>query len=138
MAEKLAASILSAVGKIGKTASANVKVLTTTVKKEVSTVTVNSSLGSATNSSTGQKIEADNPLVQSEEQAQAVAEWMANVLKNRLVMSGDFRVDPRIDVLDAATVKDKYTTSRVVMTSLTFTYNGAFRGRFEGRVMAEE
>lgn len=74
-----------------------------TVDKEISDVVVNqnngSSMGSATNSSTGEQLSADNPLIQSKAVADAVAEWVKNVVTNRTHVSGEYRAEDRKSVV---------------------------------------
>jgi len=53
-------------------------------------------------------------------------------------LSGEFRADPRLDVLDRITVVSKYSSSPLYITDIKYTYNGAFRGSFSGRVIRDE
>ncbi len=103
--------------------------------KELKAVTVNQGLGTATNSATGNVQTVDNPLIVSAGVANAVAEWCRGCLKNRKIVSGEFRADPRLDALDTVTVVSKYGSNPVQITNVKYTYNGAFRGAFTGRVM---
>ena len=119
----------SAMASITKTQS---KITTT---KNPSTVNVNSGMGASTNSTQGQEVNAENPLIQTTAAANAVAEWMKNVLANRTIISGDFRPDPRADAADRITVEDKYLANTLYLTTIKYAYNGAFTGSFEGRVM---
>lgn len=105
-----------------------------TLTKELKSVRVNSGQGVATNSATGMVQEVSNPLVVDEATANAVAEWCKDCLKGRKTLSGSFRADPRLDVLDKVTVVSKYSSSPVYITSIKYDYNGAFRGTYEGRV----
>jgi hypothetical protein len=102
--------------------------------KELKSVRVNSGQGVATNSETGAVQEVSNPLITDEATANAVAEWCKDCLKTRKTLSGTFRADPRLDVLDKVTVVSKYSESPVYITSIKYDYNGAFRGTYEGRV----
>lgn len=74
----------------------------------------------------------ENPLI-SDKQAPAVAEWVAELLANRRTLSGAFRVDPRLDPLDIVTNVNQFSASRVVVSEVKFSYNGAFRGSYRGR-----
>lgn len=73
-----------------------------------------------------------NPFI-SNAQAPTVALWTASVLKNRRKLSGQFRLDPRLDPLDIVTNINQFSESRVIVTDVKLSYNGAFRGSYEGR-----
>lgn len=103
--------------------------------KELKSVVVNSGMGTAVNGTTGNVQTVDNPLIVSAEVANGVAEWCRNCLKNRKIVSGEFRADPRLDVLDTVTVVSKYGSNPVQITNVKYTYGGAFRGTYTGRVM---
>jgi hypothetical protein len=102
--------------------------------KELKAVNVNQGMGIATNSVTGNVQTVDNPLIVNESVAAAVAEWCRGCLRNRKIISGEFRADPRLDALDTVTVVSKYGSNPVQITNVKYTYNGAFRGTFTGRV----
>ena len=106
-----------------------------TLTKELKAVNVNQGMGIATNSTTGNVQTVDNPLIVNESVAAAVAEWCRDCLRNRKIISGEFRADPRLDALDTITVVSKYGSNAVQVTNVKYTYNGAFRGTFTGRVM---
>lgn len=74
-----------------------------------------------------------NPLISSEEQAAEIAEWVQDRLEGREVISGEFRADPRLDLYDLVTVKSKYGSPYVVITSIKYSYTGSFRGEYSGR-----
>lgn len=74
----------------------------------------------------------ENPLI-SDKQAPAVAEWAAELLTNRRTVSGAFRADPRLDPLDIVTNVNQFSASRVVVSEVKFSYNGAVRGSYRGR-----
>jgi hypothetical protein len=59
--------------------------------------------------------------------------------KTREVVSGEFRADPRLELFDVVTVETKYgTLSPVMITYVKYTYNGSFRGTYEGKVITIE
>lgn len=67
-----------------------------------------------------------------------VATWVRDVLKSRKVVRGEFRADPRLDLFDVVTVESKYgDITPVAITNITYTFNGSFRGTYEGRVLEE-
>lgn len=103
--------------------------------KELKIVNVNSGMGTAVNSATGVAQEVSNPLIVSSNVANEVAEWCRDCLKNRKLISGTYRADPRMDAFDRVTVVSKYSSSPVYVTSIKYDYNGAFRGTYEGRVV---
>ena len=103
--------------------------------KELRSVSVNQGLGTAANSKSGNVQTVDNPLVVDANTANAVAEWCRDCLKNRKIVSGEFRADPRLDALDTVTVVSKYGSNPVQITNVKYSYNGAFKGTFTGRVM---
>lgn len=77
----------------------------------------------------------DNPLI-SVAQAPTVAAWVRDILLNRQTLAGEWRADPKTDALDTVTVDTPFKTNRTVLTSVELTFNGAFRGSYEGRVTA--
>lgn len=103
--------------------------------RQLKSVNVNNGLGTYTVGTDGEEQTISNPLIQSASVANAVAEWVASVLTMRKHINGDFRADPRIDYLDRVTVENKYGTAQAYMTDVKFSYNGAFRGSYEGRVI---
>lgn len=106
-----------------------------TVEKEISSVVVNSGQGTSENSQTGEQLNADNPLIQTTEVANAVAEWVKNVVTNRTLVSGEYRADPRVDAYDKVFVENKYMKSDVILTDLEISYNGAYTAKYKGRVV---
>ena len=84
---------------------------------------------------TGDEIVVDNPLITDEARALAVGQWVKNYMSNRQSISFSWRCDPRLDGLDVIKSKDAFTENNVIMTKVSYTYNGAFRGTGEGRVI---
>lgn len=77
-----------------------------------------------------------NDYIYTAEAAKSVAEWVRDVLTSRKTVSGEFRADPRLDLFDIVTVESKYgPLAPVVITNITYTYNGSFRGSYTGRVL---
>jgi len=107
-----------------------------TLSKELKSVSVNSDLGTAVNGVTGEILTSDNPLIETEAIANAVATWLVGIYGDRRVLKGNFRPDPRAEVYDKITVTSKYATDVIYLTQIKYTFNGAFRGEYEGRVMA--
>lgn len=86
-------------------------------------------------SENGEEISIDNPLITSEEHARTVAEWVKNAISKRQTVSFSWRTDPRLDAGDVVESVDRYNTSDVIMTKVDYSYNGAFKGTGEGRVI---
>lgn len=78
-----------------------------------------------------------NPLVSNVSQASAIADWVADMLKARQIVSGEYRADPRLDVFDIVAVESsKYgSISPVVITDIKYIYSGSFKGTYTGRVL---
>ncbi len=87
-------------------------------------------------SSTGETQTVSNPLIGSEEQAAIVAEWVKNDLVLRKMVTGEYRADPRIDLFDRAVVYGKFNAvMTAIITDIKYSYTGAFRGSYTGRVI---
>ena len=85
---------------------------------------------------TGEKQTVSNKLITDIAGAQRVAAWVGDFLQHRETVSGEFRADPRLDLFDIVTVESKYgVLNNVVVTNITYTYNGSFRGSYTGRVL---
>lgn len=79
-----------------------------------------------------------NDYIYTEEAAKSVAEWVANVLKTRKTISGEFRSDPRLDLYDIVRVEDRYGRwLTVVITNIKYTFGGSFKGSYTGRILEE-
>lgn len=75
-----------------------------------------------------------NPLI-SESQAPNVAVWIRDILLRRQNLSGEYRVDPRLDCYDVVIVETPFAVPKTVITKIDVNYNGAFNGSFEGQVL---
>lgn len=79
-----------------------------------------------------------NEYIATEANAARVAEWVSDILKNRKTISGEFRADPRLDLYDIVGVEDRYgRLLKVAITNIKYTFNGAFRGSYTGRILGE-
>jgi hypothetical protein len=83
----------------------------------------------------GETIKVDNPLITSQERANAIGSWVKSYMKNRMTLSSEWRADPRLDALDIVDNENEYNTNKVIMTKVEYSFTGAFRGRGEGRVI---
>lgn len=84
---------------------------------------------------TGEVQELTNPFISNQKQAEDVAKWVENTIRFRKNVSGEYRADPRLDVFDKIRVEGKYgVNSAVVITNVTYSFTGAFKGSFEGVV----
>ena len=100
--------------------------------KQLKAVDVNNGAAVITVGTVGDTQQIDNPLISSS-RAQTVGQWVADFLENRRILSGDFRADPRLDALDRVTNINQFAQTVVLVTQIEYTYNGAFRGSYEGR-----
>lgn len=83
----------------------------------------------------GEIVSVDNPLICEDNQANAIGKWVGDYMKNRMVLSSNWRSDPRLDALDIVENENDYNSNKVIMTSVEYSYNGAFRAKGEGRVI---
>ena len=100
--------------------------------KQLKAVDVNDGAAIVTVGTVGETQQVTNPLI-SDDRAQTVAQWVADYLENRRILSGEFRADPRLDALDRVTNVNQFAESVVLVTQIEYSYNGAFRGNYEGR-----
>jgi hypothetical protein len=105
------------------------------LSKQLKAVDINSGQYTLSVADVGDTQQITNPLI-SASQAPVVAQWVADYLVNRRTLSGEFRADPRLDALDRVVNTNDFSTSTVLVTEITYTYNGAFRGSYEGRAGA--
>lgn len=98
-------------------------------------LTSSSSVVTVASGTSGETITIDNPLITKRYLATQVGEWVEGYMKNRKILSSDWRSDPRLDALDVVTNENEYNTNNVIMTSVGYTYNGVFKGKGEGRVI---
>ena len=84
----------------------------------------------------GETQTVDNPLINTESQAQTIARWVRDMLEMRKMVSGEYRADPRLDLFDIVSVQSKYgAITPVVITNITYSYTGSFRATYKGRVI---
>lgn len=100
--------------------------------KQLKAVDVNSGKYILTVGEVGETQKIDNPLI-TDDRAETVAAWAAEYLKNRKLLNGNFRADPRLDALDRIINQNQFAETTVLVTEISYTYNGAFRGSYEGR-----
>ena len=101
--------------------------------KQLKAVDINDGMYVHTVGSVGETQRVDNKLISSQ-RAEAVAKWVADYLVNRKILSGEYRADPRLDVLDRVVNENQFAQNVALVTELEFTYHGAFKGSYEGRV----
>lgn len=79
-----------------------------------------------------------NEYIANQTNAERVASWVSGVLKNRKTISGEYRADPRLDLYDIVRVEDRYNRLlTVAITNIRYTFGGAFRGTYTGRIIEE-
>ncbi len=103
--------------------------------QELKSVSVNDGMGAASGGPSGEIQTMQNALIQSAGVANNVAAWARDCLMNRNKLVGEFRPDVRLDALDNIMVENKYASNVIVVTKVKYSYNGAFSGSYEGRVM---
>lgn len=90
-------------------------------------------------SDTGETIIIDNPYVfpsEYDKGVQYIGNAYKDLWKHRGIVKGEFRADPRMELFDVISVETKYgTISPVMVTYVKYTYNGAFHGTFEGKIL---
>lgn len=112
------------------TASGDVTITVQGYSLETSSIMI-----STLESDKGEIVSVDNPLITSQERAIAVGSWVRDYMKNRMQLSSSWRADPRLDALDIVNNENEYGTNHMLMTNVSYSYNGAFRGSGEGRVI---
>ena len=100
--------------------------------KQLKAVDVNNGAAIVIVGSVGETQKVNNPFISSD-RAQTVGQWVADYLENRRVLTGNFRADPRLDPIDRVTNENQFSETVVLVTEIQYTYNGAFRGSYEGR-----
>nr|DAR34146.1 MAG TPA: protein of unknown function (DUF5047) [Caudoviricetes sp.] len=107
----------------------------TTLLKQLKAVDINNSAYVLDVAEVGEVQQVNNPLI-SNTQAPAVAQWIRNTLLNRQNLSGEWRIDPRLDCLDKISIETPFETSNVIVTEIKMEYNGAFKGEYQGTVIS--
>lgn len=102
------------------------------LNKQLKAVNVNNGQYVLSVGSVGETQLITNPFI-SDEQAPVVAQWIADYLVNRQVLTGEFRADPRLDALDRITNINQFAEKTVLVTEIVYSYGGAFRGSYTGR-----
>ncbi|WP_411656012.1 hypothetical protein [Anaeromassilibacillus sp. SJQ-1] len=102
--------------------------------KQLKSVNVNDGEFVLSVGNVGETQNVKNPLI-SKDRGEEVAIWTSEILSNRRIFSGEWRADPRLDAMDKITVENKFAESTVFVTQVEYTYNGAFRGMYEGRAV---
>lgn len=87
-------------------------------------------------SNNGESQSVSNDYIYTEGAADSIAKWVSKVLRNRKTISGEFRADPRLELYDIVRVEDRYgRLLNVAITNIKYTFNGAFRGTYTGRIL---
>ena len=84
---------------------------------------------------TGETLVIDNPLVVDDNRAYAISTWVGTQLQQRATLDSSWRADVRLDALDIVANENRYNRKNVRMTDVKFSFNGAFRGTGEGKVI---
>lgn len=79
----------------------------------------------------------ENVMLRTLDDADRVAKKAKEILEKRKVITGDFRADVRLDVLDNIIVMSKYASNIISITDIKYsTTGGAFKGTYTGRVVS--
>ena len=109
-----------------------------TIGKPLRAVTVSygeDQTATVVSSGSGEVQTVSNAMLRTESDALRVGEWTKSILEHRKVLSGEFRADVRLDVLDNIIVSSKYASNVIALTEVAYsTSGGAFRGKYVGRV----
>lgn len=106
-----------------------------TLSKQLKAVNVNNGMSVVNNSATGEVQAIHNELITNDTAARRVAEWTRKTLMGRKTISGEYRADPSLDVLDKVAAESKYGSNNALyITDIKYTYNGAFKGVYTGRI----
>ena len=105
-----------------------------TFSKPLKSVSVNNDLGTAENATAGEVQKVSNALITDATHATTVAQHIRDTLKERRTITGEYRADPTLDVFDTISVASKYGDKRVIVTDIEYSYSGAFRGKYTGRM----
>lgn len=89
-------------------------------------------------SNAGENQTLTNDLISTSAQAAEIAAWVRDGLESRKNIGGEFRADPCIDVFDLVRIETRYGNMAAVLTDIRYTYSGAFRATYTGRVVNEE
>ena len=74
-----------------------------------------------------------NEFISNQDQAAMVADKTKNYLGIRDTMSSNYRADPRLDVFDTVRLYAKNNIYKLLVTEITYTFNGGFRGHAKGK-----
>lgn len=83
----------------------------------------------------GETIIINNTGVDRLEWAEYLAEQYAEFYKERAWVSGEFRVDPRLELFDIVQVEG---IGWVLITQIKYSYNGSFHGTYKGKLLTDE
>lgn len=64
-----------------------------------------------------------------------IANLVGKILVNHLIVTGEFRADPRLDVGDKVTFSASGTSYDMYVTELKYKYNGVWKANFTGRII---
>jgi hypothetical protein len=84
--------------------------------------------------SSGESIWVDCPYIWDDSSHSFLSDKYKLWWKNREVVSGEFRADPRLELFDVITIESTYgEITPVAITNLRYTFNGSFRATYTGK-----
>lgn len=103
--------------------------------KQLRSVNINGGAYTLSVSAAGVEQPVNNPLI-STDRAPTVAAWVRDMLLHRQSVHGEWRADPKVEPLDTVNVDTPFRTNKTVLTEVALSFNGAWRGTYEGTVLA--
>jgi hypothetical protein len=86
------------------------------------------------NVKTGEIVKIENSLINTEEDAQNVAEWILKESTNRAMFKIDWRGNPALELGDKVSIESGYNTNHIVgITKQELEYQGYLRGKIEAK-----
>jgi len=80
------------------------------------------------NESDGDELDIANELIDSIDRARAVGSYIQDMTDIRYTDNCNFRIDPRLELLDIVPVQGKLATNHCIVKEISISYNGAFKG----------
>lgn len=79
----------------------------------------------------------ENVMIRTQADALRVGEHARDLLESRKTITGEYRADVRLDVLDPIIVTSKYASNIIAITDISYsTTGGAWKGNYTGRVVS--
>lgn len=83
----------------------------------------------------GEVLTLNNPLINGTNGIE-VAKHCYELLVGRKKIKANFRIDPRLEVLDRVSIVSRFSTNDIYVTDVKIKFDGSFKGTIEGRVIS--